>query len=96
MISNLISVEHKLEEGVHLDRILGQNQFSVILNGKLFKSEEAEVSEHLVHHEVISVGSDRMSFEKDCGENLKEFLITDASVKYLFDKNFLIGILHGS
>jgi hypothetical protein len=70
MISHLIRIELELEESMHLDCILRQDEFSVILDGQLLQSKKTEVRENLVHHDVISVSADWMSFEKHCGKNL--------------------------
>ena len=69
MISDLISIEQELEESMHLNRILGQDQLSIVLNSQLLKSEETKIGEYLVHHNIISVCSNWVSLEKYCREH---------------------------
>ena len=94
MVSDGVGIKHKLEECVHLDRVLRQDQLSVVLDGQLFQAEEAKVCEHHIQDQVVSVSTHWVALEENFGEDLQEILITDASVKDLLNKYFLVWILH--
>jgi hypothetical protein len=93
MFPECFSIEHKLKECIHLDGILRQYQAPVIFQCQLLQAEESEIPEYLIQHIVIPVRGGRETFEEDCVEDLKELLIADTTIEYLFDENLLIGVL---
>jgi hypothetical protein len=56
VLSELVSVESKEQEDVHLVSFLTVNEFLVVGDGQLLEAEEGHVSEDLVEDSVVSVG----------------------------------------
>ena len=77
---------------MHLNSILREYQFSVVLDGKLIKSEEAEVAEDHVHSDIISISSYWVSLEEYFNKDSEKLLIPGATVENLLDKYLLIGV----
>ena len=88
-----ITIEHELEEGVHFDGVLGEDEAAVVLEGELLQAEEGEVAEDLVEHVVVAVSRRREPLEEDRVEHLQELLVPDATVEDLLDKDLLVRVL---
>lgn len=93
-ISESVSVEAKLHERMHLFVLGSLHKLTVILDGQLFKAEEGDVCENRIQDDVITVGSDWIDLIELLYEHLEEVLVANATVKDLFNENFLIRVLH--
>jgi hypothetical protein len=56
VLSELVSVESKEQEDVHLVSFLTVNELFVVGDGQFFEAEEGHVSKDLVEDSVVSVG----------------------------------------
>jgi len=96
MLSEAISIKHKLQVSVHFDSVLRKNKLSVVFNGQLFKSEKTQVTEDHVEDHVVSIWTYRVSFDKDFDEDFEEVLVPNTPIENLFNKHLLIWVLKSS
>ena len=71
MLSQILSIEGKLHEDVHLVRLLADHELAVVSRWELVKPEEAEVGEDLVQGRIVAISATWVALEENSCENLK-------------------------
>ena len=70
MLSQILSIEGKLHEDVHLVRLLTDHELAIVSWWELVKPEEAEVGEDLVEGRIVTISATWVALEENSCENL--------------------------